>query len=1110
MSMTSPGAMDARSEASGRSILRSRLAARLTAALDEGSVILTAGGGCGKTTVLDQALREAPAVAWLNCSPAERAPGTLLLRIVDAIAEATPGASDALAERLNVGVERVDALAAIRELIGELSKLLVEPLVLAFDDAEHLDGAEGSLRLLGELIRAEVPLLHVAVASRRALDLRVAKPKAAGRLAELGTADLTFDAEECTMLLRERSGSEPSPEQVDEVMRATEGWPLGIALAAGLVGSGRDGADGRAPLTSLGSAPDLRAYLSEELLDSLDPELRNAAVRSSVAAVITSEVALALELPEDFENRAERAGVLLRRLDGGDAFAYHPLLRDFLLERLEAESGGEELRRLHATVAPALMEAGDGIAAIQHWLEAERWPEAVAAIEREGPMLLRTSPELLQLWLAQLPEDVRGLPVIRTLEGQLEWGAGQHEHAAVPLREAVSGYREAGDTEREWLARYFLAEALFSAGDFDEMCELAEGWDADGSPASTSRAGVAWYRVLAVTAQGRVEEGRSLAAPLRQESMTAAQFKYLDDLSLLMVDLAAGGAEEALVRLRETIRELELRDPQGRLPVALAVIALVHLDLGHVPEALEWLVRCQRESERLGLAFIARDAHLQRASLLAKRGELAAELELEQAGSRQGTGWRGVSRPVAEANVAAARGDAPEAVAAAQRALDRVRPGLICYRVWAALDMACVLADSGSPDRARRAIDEARAALDEAFPGEMGRYHRARLLATEAWLDYDAGDRDSAYENLKSCWAEAGAGARHVARAHWRRIKPVLWQALAEGAIDTAAVLPSLADALPGGEALIDFTDHPESSVRAAAVPAALAANHPTALFQLDELLEDPDERVAASAAATVDRLRRAPPPLRFKLLGGFRASRGQWELPEDAWGRPIDARLVRFLLTQAERPVSEDLIFEALWPGLSASSARRSLQVSVSRIRAVLDPPSVETSAIQSAERAYRLVLADRDVVDADEFLRAAAAALAERGEARAKLLTRARSLWGGEPLAEERYSDWAAGYRERLTDRQISVLTALIELNEATDGPFGTADAARELVDLDPLNEEGHRALMTAYARSGRRGHALRQFLECRRALVDALGVEPADATSRLQARILAGDSV
>ena len=49
-----------------------------------------------------------------------------------------------------------------------------------------------------------------------------------------------------------------------------------------------------------------------------------------------------------------------------------------------------------------------------------------------------------------------------------------------------------------------------------------------------------------------------------------------------------------------------------------------------------------------------------------------------------------------------------------------------------------------------------------------------------------------------------------------------------------------------------------------------------------------------------------------------------------------------------------------------------------------------------------------------------------------------------------------------------------------------------------------------MISYARSGRTSHALRQYLECRRALVTDVGVEPAAETSLLQARILAGDPV
>jgi ATP/maltotriose-dependent transcriptional regulator MalT/DNA-binding SARP family transcriptional activator len=1072
-------------------------------------VVITAGAGCGKTTILEQALSDSPGpVAWVSCSDTERDPGVLLMRIVDTVARAAPGASDALAERLAAGAERVDALEATRELIRDLSRLLVEPLVLVIDDAEHLDGATDSLRLLGELLKAEIPLLGVAVASRRPLDLRVAKPLATGRLTALTAADLAFDPEECAALLRMLE-VDPPPDQVDGLMEATEGWPLGIALAARLYERGQRSADGGVALANLGSAPDLRSYLSEELLDSLDPKLRKAVIESSVAAVVTREVARALNLPEDFGARVERAGMLVRYVDGSDAFSYHPLLREFLLECLHEQRGEEDRRRLHAAVAPAVVETGDAIGAIEHWLEAGSWPEAVAAIEREGPVLLRTSPELLARWLSQLPSDVQGLPTIRMLEGELEWGAGEHERAVEPLREAVAGYRETQDAEHEWLARLFLAQALFWAGLFEEILELADGWDAPDAPRHAGVAGVAWHKVLALTALGRRDEAARLAGRLRRDPETAALFKHADDLAGLLVDLPAGRAEARLADPHSSLRELERHDPHGRLALVQSVTALVHLDIGEVAEAMEWLERSHREAERRGLGFVARDAHLQRAALLAQQGELAdAELELGRAGPPEGTGWRSISHHTVEAFVAGARGDAPGAAAAAEGALAQVRSGPVCFRVWAALDVAIALAESGSPDLARTAIDEAQSAIDEQYPDELGHYHRARLIATRAWLEYESGERDAAYDDLGRCWEEAGDNAHQVVRAHWRQLKPILWQALADGAIEPGAVVPALEGAFPGGGALTAFADHPQAAVRRAVLPAALASNHPAVLGQLEQLVEDDDERVAGAAVATRERLRDSPLPLMFSLLGRFHVTRGGWEITEESWGRPVDARLVRFLLVHIDQPVPEDLILDALWPGRSASSAQRSLRVAASRARRVLDPPGAQRSAIESGERTYRLTLGERDTVDAEEFRSAADAALAEPGER--TLLVRARALWRGEPLPEERYSDWATPFRERLSDRYIAVLSTLIDLHTRAGEHAHAVDAARELVFLDPLNEGGHRALIVAYARTGRTGHALRQYLECRRALVDELGVEPSEETSRLQARILAGESV
>jgi DNA-binding SARP family transcriptional activator len=88
--------------------------------------------------------------------------------------------------------------------------------------------------------------------------------------------------------------------------------------------------------------------------------------------------------------------------------------------------------------------------------------------------------------------------------------------------------------------------------------------------------------------------------------------------------------------------------------------------------------------------------------------------------------------------------------------------------------------------------------------------------------------------------------------------------------------------------------------------------------------------------------------------------------------------------------------------------------------------------------------------------------------------------------------------------------VLAALAEEHRAAGDELAVAAVGRRLVALDPLDEGAHRMLITAHARTGRRSLALRQYLECRRLLVEGLGLEPDDDTTGLQRRVLAGMAV
>ncbi len=206
---------------------------------------------------------------------------------------------------------------------------------------------------------------------------------------------------------------------------------------------------------------------------------------------------------------------------------------------------------------------------------------------------------------------------------------------------------------------------------------------------------------------------------------------------------------------------------------------------------------------------------------------------------------------------------------------------------------------------------------------------------------------------------------------------------------------------------------------------------------------------MSCGSASCASRLRFA-----FRTLGRFEIRRGAYTVDPSRWERKVAERVVRLLLIRGGELVSEDELLEAFWPDKPPGSARRGLQTAISSARAVLDLPWEETR-LRAHDRSYALVLHDGDQVDAAAFEAAAGRALATQGPERTTAMEAAARLWTGEPLPEERYSDWAAGWRERLNSLHADVLSALAESYGRAGDHAAAARAARALVDLDPLDE-------------------------------------------------------
>jgi predicted ATPase/DNA-binding SARP family transcriptional activator len=235
---------------------------------------------------------------------------------------------------------------------------------------------------------------------------------------------------------------------------------------------------------------------------------------------------------------------------------------------------------------------------------------------------------------------------------------------------------------------------------------------------------------------------------------------------------------------------------------------------------------------------------------------------------------------------------------------------------------------------------------------------------------------------------------------------------------------------------------------------------------------------------------------LRISLLGSFSAAAGGHAVSEGAWRLRKAKSLVKLLALAPEHRLHRDQAIELLWPDRDAAAAANNLHQALYVARRALGASAIEL-------RDDTLVLGEA-VVDVEEFERAAASA---RGSGDRALCAGAVELYGGELLPEDRYEDWTTARRESLRETCIALLLELSALErEAGDSAAAVRWVQRALVE-DPLHEEAHRQLMTAFALSGRRQQALAQYQRLRQALRREFEDVPDAETRLLYQSILSG---
>jgi LuxR family maltose regulon positive regulatory protein len=493
-------------------------------------VLLVAPTGYGKTSLLSEwAARDGRRFVWIDLAANDNDPGRLLASVARTVCERQP------------------------------------PTVLVVDNAHLLSSPEAFDTL--EVVARSMPSgSQLALAGRCEPGLRVGSLRAHRRVVELRTEDMAMTRSEGAALLA-AAGTQLAGDELDTLMRRTEGWPAGLYLAALSLAAQPD--VGAALSRFAGDDRVVADYLRDELLARLAPESVAFLTRTSILETLSGSLCDAVLESDTAARTIARladSNVLMVTLDrSGDRYRYHTLFGQMLRAELRRLEPHHE-PKLHARASAWYAQRGDVDRAIHH---------AVAAgdAERSGDLLWRNASsyigrgrnEAVQGWLERFTDDqIAASPALALTAANSQLAAGDRNQAG------------------HWTAA--AARSLARASSRE--------------PSALDAAVILMRAALAE--QGLAQMGRDAARIRALEPAHGATCSF----SRLLAGAAhhlAGNRERARADLEDGVRTSAVTSPQVQA-ICLAQLALLELDEGDWQEGGALIARARSRVEACGLA----------------------------------------------------------------------------------------------------------------------------------------------------------------------------------------------------------------------------------------------------------------------------------------------------------------------------------------------------------------------------------------------------------------------------------------------------------------------------------------------------------------------------
>jgi LuxR family maltose regulon positive regulatory protein len=727
------------------------LVERLNEGLAAGNklTLVSAPAGSGKTTLIGEWVAGCGrASAWLSLDEADSDPSRFLAYLVAALRTIEPGVGEGLLALL-MTPQPPSSEAALTALLNDLTAVS-NSMVLVLDDYHLLD-ARPVDDALAFLVEHLPPQLHLVVATREDPPLPLARLRARGQMTELRGADLRFAPSEAAEFLTQVMHLDLSADDVDTLDARTEGWIVGLQLAA-ISLQGRSDA-GRMIESFAGTNRFILDYLVEEVLRRQPERVQDFLLRTSILDRLSSPLCDATlgdaaAASQEMLEYLERANLFVVPLDGARRwYRYHHLFADLLRQRRRMSPPGE--------VAEDYVRASEWYEANGFDIEAFESAAAGGDVERaerliEGkgmPLQNRGALTPVLRWLGSLPTSaLDGRPSLWITYASVLLGSGRTDSVEPKLEaaERALGDDEPNPATRDLVGRIATVRAMLalSRGQADSIIlqgrRALDYLDPENLPTrtfTTATLGYAYWikgdrgEALKAYAEARAISRRSgdvvtdviasiglgsmleldnqlhLATEIYQDVLSVAADMPLPVVSEAHLGLARihyqwndlEAAEGAWQQGTPLARQLQNSDRLVAWPVFRARLDLAHGNLAAAAAILADAERIAREYDfLLQMPAIA----AARVATLLRRGETAAAAQV--AG--------GYDLPLSQARVRLAEGDSASALATLEQHRKRMEK-----KAWADVLLETVMLQAlavdaqGDTARAVGLLDDAMA-----------------------------------------------------------------------------------------------------------------------------------------------------------------------------------------------------------------------------------------------------------------------------------------------------------------------------------------------------------------------------------------------------------------